>query len=230
MHNPAPELIVVCGLRAEARLVAAPTVRAIAGGGDPVRLESEMRQAFAQGARAVLSFGLAAGLDPGMAPGMIVIADEVLAGPHRFATDRAWSERMRRSIETAVRAAIAGVDSPLVPTRDKLALYAATAAAAADMESHVAGRLALQAGLPFAVLRVIGDPAQRSLPPAAIVGMRTDGRIDPMAVLASLLAHPGQLPALIGLAADTYRAMRALRGARSELGPNLGWSAPRVRR
>ncbi len=36
----------------------------------------------------------------------------------------------------------------------------------------------LQHGLPFAVLRVVADPQERDLPPAALAGMRADGTTD----------------------------------------------------
>jgi adenosylhomocysteine nucleosidase len=222
---PAPFLLVATGLRAEARVADGPQVRAIASGGDPVRLQGEILAAFADGARAVLSFGLASGLDPGLAPGSIVIADQVLSGQHRYICDRPWSERMRQAIGTAVACPVAGVDGPLVRTRDKLALHDATLAVAADMESHVAGKAAARAGLPFAVLRVVCDPAQRTLPQAALAGMRADGRVHPVAVLASLLRNPAQLPALLGVAGDARQAMQVLRRCRQRLGPGLGWQA-----
>jgi hypothetical protein len=48
------------------------------------------------------------------------------------------------------------------------------------------------------------------VPPAALAGMGKDGSVDVLAVLASLARAPGQLPAMIGLAADTRRAMAEL--------------------
>ena len=73
------------------------------------------------------------------------------------------------------------------------------------------------------MLRVIADPAEREIPSAALVGMRSDGGIDVLAVLASLLEHPGQLPALLRLAADTRRAMAELLRCHNLLGPGLGF-------
>ena len=47
-------------------------------------------------------------------------------------------------------------------------MFDKTGAFAADMESHVVARIANERQLPFAVLRVIADPANQRLPPAAI--------------------------------------------------------------
>ena len=54
-------------------------------------------------------------------------------------------------------------------------------------------RIAAELALPFAVLRVIADPAERALPPAALAGMRTDGGMDVGAVLASLAKSPAPI-------------------------------------
>jgi hypothetical protein len=91
------------------------------------------------------------------------------------------------------------------------------------MESHVAARLAAERGLPFAVLRVIADSAAREIPPAALAGMGKDGRIDVLAVLVALRRAPGQLPALVGLAADTRRAMAELFRCHRLVGPGFGF-------
>jgi adenosylhomocysteine nucleosidase len=91
------------------------------------------------------------------------------------------------------------------------------------MESHFAARLALRTGRPFAALRVICDPAERALPPAALVGMKPDGRVDLAALLASLLRNPRQLPDLIRVASDARVALSVLTRCRTVLGPELGW-------
>jgi adenosylhomocysteine nucleosidase len=91
------------------------------------------------------------------------------------------------------------------------------------MESQIAAELAARHRLPFAALRVIADPVERQLPPAALVGMRQDGEIDLAAVIASLARNPTQLRALMGLAFDTKRAFAALLRCNDLLGPRLGF-------
>jgi adenosylhomocysteine nucleosidase len=219
-------LVVVTGLLAEARVARQAPGRTIAAGADMNRLEAELDRALSAGAEAVLSFGLAAGLQPGRAPGTLVIPAEVVGGTHRFATDVRWSERLRAALSGADSQPLAGVDSPLIRSADKLHLHSATGAVAADMESHVAAGMAQRAGRPFAVLRVISDPAERGLPPAAVVGMKADGRIDLVAVIGSIAREPGQLPDLARVAADAGVALKVLGRCRRVLGPELGWAAP----
>jgi len=54
-------------------------------------------------------------------------------------------------------------------------------------------------GVPFAACRVIIDPAERTLPPAALVGMRADGRPDVFAVVRSLCQQPRQMFFILAL-------------------------------
>ena len=112
---------------------------------------------------------------------------------------------------------LAGVDGPVVGAGDKAALHRKTGAVAADMESHVAARLAALHGLPFAAIRVVADPAGRTLPPAALVGMRPDGATDIASVLRALGRAPGQLPALIRTGLDARAAFAALKACRRGL-------------
>jgi hypothetical protein len=89
------------------------------------------------------------------------------------------------------------------------------------MESHIAARAAAAHNLPFAVLRVICDPADRTLPPAALVGMKPDGSIDYEAVLRSVMSHPQQLLSLLYLVRDSAIAFRTLLRCRNFLGDGL---------
>ncbi len=91
---------------------------------------------------------------------------------------RLWIERLERSGERLTDAILAGVDAPLVAPTEKAALRAATGAAAADMESHLAAAFAATRRVPFAALRVVCDPAERGLPPLAAEALRPDGTLD----------------------------------------------------
>src|SRR5262249_10343780 len=117
---------------------------------------------------------------------------------------------------------LTGVDAPVVDAASKEALHKRTGAAAVDMESHVAAEVAATRKLPFAACRVIIDPAQRTLPPAALVGMNPDGSTNLSGVLRSLAQHPAQLPQLIRTALDALIARTALLRGRRTLGEFFG--------
>ena len=101
---------------------------------------------------------------------------------------------------------------------DKRALHESAGTVAVDMESHIAAKIAARHGVPFAACRVIIDPAERTLPPAALVGMRADGRPDVFAVIRSLCQQPRQVFALLRVVADAHAARSALFRGRRRLG------------
>ena len=216
-------LVVVCGLAAEARIAAGPGIVVIAGGGDRHRLAAEI-EAAAPGARGIVSFGVAGGLSPKLAPGDILLADTIVAPDGtRYDTDIAWRRAIAgtlgASLKSAPWLAFAGVDTPLADVAGKTALHRATGAAIVDMESHIVANLAARHGLALAAVRVVTDPARRALPHAATVGMRADGKVDLAAILLSLGKNPGQLPGLIRTGLDARVAFAALLRCRQLLGP-----------
>jgi len=144
-----------------------------------------------------------------------------VSGLFRFGDGGAWRP-IAHGAGRPLLADIAGVGAPVADAAAKTALFAATGAAAVDMESAVVARAAQRHGLPFAILRVIADPAHRPLPGAALVAMGADGEVDLVAVLRALILDPRQLPALIRLARDSRGAFAALGRARAALGEDFG--------
>lgn len=177
--------------------MARPEATVIAGGGDGPRLEREL-EAASPHAGLILSSGLAGALDP-----KLVVGDVVLDGPASLI------EQLRAALPGAHVGRIMGSDIPIGSSAAK-AEARRSGAIAVDMESHIARRVAARHGLPCVVVRVISDGADHPLPPAASAGMKRDGRVAIGAVLASLVRHPRQLPALIRTARDAQTALRAL--------------------
>jgi adenosylhomocysteine nucleosidase len=222
--SPLP-ILVVTGLTREARIASGPGIAIVQTGGHPARLRAVLKER-ASAYRAVVSFGIAGGLDPALLPGNIVIAREVVAGGERWpshpAVVRLWAHRLENGGERITIAAIAGADAPLLAASDKGILRATKEAAVVDMESHVAAGFAATRGLPFAAIRVVCDPAGRTLPPLAAEALRPDGSLDIAAIVGSLARRPAQIAALPRLARDASAAFAALRRVRAALGPGFG--------
>ena len=108
-----------------------------------------------------------------------------------------------------VRGGLAGVEQVIAATACKAALHSETGAAAVDMESHIAAAYAAEAGLPFAALRVISDPASRALPALAMAAIKPNGDIDLRKVLRGVARNPPTLRALVSTGIDFNRALRA---------------------
>jgi adenosylhomocysteine nucleosidase len=216
-------VLAVSGLAVEARIAAGPGVRTIASGGDAQRLAHALEAHIAQGAVALISFGIAGGLAEQLEPGTTLVARNIVTHRTRVPVDAAWSRALHEHLPGAIVADLAGADAILHQPLDKRALHRATGAAAVDMESHVVAAIATAHRLPFAAFRVIADPVRRSLPHAALVGLRPNGRVDHRAVVLSLARKPHQLPGLLRTAADARAALRALSRGRRLLGLGLAY-------
>jgi len=214
-------ILAATGLQRERRIVAGPDVEAIAGGGDPARLEA-MLERFADRASGIISIGIAGALAPGLQVGQWVVADAVLVDGEPMPIDRAWTSRLAARLPEAARGLLLGANAMVADATQKASLHSTTGALAVDMESHIVARVARRHRLPFAAARVVSDAAHRSLPPAVRVGMKSDGGMDLSAVLRSLLAEPSQLPALIRTGFEAERGFRALLRGRRRLGRRLG--------
>ncbi|MCB9958995.1 MAG: nucleoside phosphorylase [Rhodospirillaceae bacterium] len=195
----------ITGMVAEARCLP-PGLPAGVSGGDPGRAEALARAAVAAGAEMLLSTGLAGGLDPALRTGDVV-AGTWVTGPGDI--DAPCPATV--PVPGAVAAVILGVDGPAATAAQKAELYARTQAAVVDMESHRVARAAVEGDVLFAVLRVVLDPADLAIPQAALCGLGPEGRTRPGTVLRALARRPGELPALVGLAWRTRRALAVLR-------------------
>ncbi len=208
---------VLTGLAAEARLIrraATDTLPLLAcAGADCVRARREAEFLIAGGAEALISFGLAGGLDPRHRAGLVILGESVLLpSGGSIATDRAWREAVQAQaggIDIAV-GPIAGSDELVAHAVQKSALAARTGAAAVDMESHVLAEAASAAGLPLLVVRAIADTADQSLPPSVRGSIGPDGRVRVRSVAARLLASPRQVPHVLRLRRNAVAALEAL--------------------
>ncbi len=208
----------ITGLAAEARIARRHGLDAVATGGIEAQVLEAAGRLIAEGADALLSFGIAGALAPDLVPGSLLLPRAVIAEDgSRLAVDEARRARAEATLAASgLRAAsgdVLGASAPAASSARKEALHAATGAIAIDLESHLVARAASRAGKPFLVLRAIADPASRALPEAALIGLDASGRPALNRVLLSVLRNPRQIPALLRLAGDTRRALLALGSA-----------------
>jgi adenosylhomocysteine nucleosidase len=159
----------------------------------------------AEGAQALVSFGLAGGLEPALRPGDLILPREIVEHGVVFIADAALAARFGG---LTLHRLLAG--DVVVPDAASKRAARALGFDAVDLESGAVARVAQEHGLPFAVVRAICDPAERDLPPAAMVGLNQKGAIALVRVLGSLFRYPGQLRDLIALGGDVTRARKTL--------------------
>ncbi len=173
------------------------------------------------GCRSIISFGVAGGLAPDLNPGDCIIASGIIDYPTLRPTDPLWSTKLLELIPDARHGAILGVSAVVSDPGDKRRLAERTGAIAVDMELHLVARLAASHGLSFAAVRVVIDPANRIVPPAALLAMAPGGATDVSAMLWEILTRPSQLATLMRIVADAYAARAALVRLRRVLGPDF---------
>jgi adenosylhomocysteine nucleosidase len=209
-------MIVVVGLAFEARIAARSAHKVVCASANR-DLAAKLHDAIDGDCRGLVSFGIAGGLRADLAPGTCVVASEVVEDRIRYPSDRAWSLDLLQALPGSLYGIVAGRPEPVATAAAKAALHAATGAVAADMESHVVARVAAQRGLPMVALRIICDPADRTLPDGAVRAVRADGTADIATVLRSLVRSPEQIPLYIRLARDAHAARMMLKRCRRAL-------------
>ena len=212
-------LAFIVGLKAEARLVDG---RVFVGGGHSGGAARAAADAIDSGATALVSFGLAGGLCPGLSAGVVAMPRRLLWRGRQLTTDPGLSAALGGySVDVAF-----ACERVVSAAAEKARLWRETGAAIVDIESGPVAEEALRAGVPFAVLRAVCDPAWRDLPPAALAALDHAGLIGIRRVVGSLLRRPAQVGGLLALARDAALARRALLGRLAQVkatGVLPGW-------
>ena len=210
-------VLVVTGVAREARSASGSGIETICSGGSPANLRRLLMKEPLPDITAVISFGIAGGLNPALIPGHVIVADAIVSRIHRWPTDAAMTDALIAQIQAAemsvLRASIAGVDEALLDPQAKAISRQRTGGAIVDMESHIAAEYAAERKLPFAALRVVCDPADRALPPLVNEALHPDGKINYKGVFSSLMQQPGQVGDLFRLMFDSQTAFAALEKA-----------------
>ncbi len=164
------------------------------------------------GAGALVSWGMAGGLDPELPAGTIclplnVISDEGAS----FETNPHWRSLVDAAVGArgVVHGALLSRPRPLDSIANKASAFRSSAALAVDMESLAVADVAARHGLPFIAVRVIVDTAADELPQSVAAASR-GGQVSIGRLLARLLRAPQDIPSLWRLSMRYRTAMRAL--------------------
>lgn len=177
------------------------------------------------GAQALISWGVAGGLAPHLEAGVLLLPQRVqyLEG-EEYWVDPHWRQCLLDRLEdklTLSSAPLHHTETVLSSPEEKARLYRHSGCVAVDMESVAVGKVANQAGVPFLVIRAIADPAQIALPATALSALNTQGRLQPLALLASLLSRPEDVLGLWQLAKHFRAARATLQTVVAQVGPTL---------
>jgi adenosylhomocysteine nucleosidase len=177
--------------------------------------ELAARRLIDAGATALMSFGLAGGLDPRLRAGSIILPIEVISRDGvRFVTSTGWRERLSAALSTQQRQVTAGAllcsATAIDAVADKTAAFRDTGAVAVDMESSGVAAAAAAHDLPFIAVRVVIDTAADAVPRAVVAASRA-GQLKIWRLIGGLAQAPSELAGMIRLAWRYRAAMRSLR-------------------
>jgi adenosylhomocysteine nucleosidase len=170
------------------------------------RAAAAAARAIESGARVLVSWGLAGGLDGAVAPGTVVAPRRVRTeAGDSLAVDGAWHSSLVALADEFVLDCgdLVSVSTALESPEAKRAVAAATRAVAVDMESAAIAAVAAQARVPFVALRVVVDGASDALPRGAEQWIDERGERRAMATLRAVASWRQWRP-LITLA-NRYR-------------------------
>jgi adenosylhomocysteine nucleosidase len=169
----------------------------IAGPGAPTA-QVTVDRLIAEGAEAILSFGLAGGLDPSIPPGALIVPEGVLLpesdGLKVLETDRRWRNRLVNLLSSGSEVRenpLLCSFEPVLGVADKAKLHQDSEAGAVDMESALIARAAANRSVPFLALRAVSDCAATAIPAAAASAMTQGGRLNIWPIIVALAT--GQL-------------------------------------
>lgn len=192
-------------------------VRLIVAGIGYERAAAASRCLVEQGARLLVSWGVAGGLSPLLKPGDILLPPEVVAQDYQWSVDAAWRERFERALEPCgcvVSGKLWCSPAPMASVAGKAAL-ATQDLAAVDMESAAVAAVAASVGVPFVAVKVICEPAHHEIPAAALQMIGPTGHTRLRGIPGVVLAGPQSWRQMLALRSDFSIARRTLRRAAS---------------
>ncbi len=175
-----------------------------------------------EGAGALVSWGTAGALGPGLPGDAVLPATIVHDDGARLDTDPHWRAALAAVLQGPANGdCLLSSERPVRTPEDRRRLHAELGAGAVDMESWAIGCVAREAGLPFIAVRVIADAAGATIPGVALRGVDRYGRPQGFRLLGGLLRQPGALVHLLRLSRAFGQALKTLRVIAATAGPGL---------
>lgn len=202
---------VLVGMQSEAKLARHLYPAAIeASGATKEGAKAALNRLIAANVTSIVSFGFAAGLDPLIKAGTILLPNIIHVEGKDYTSDSALRLKLGSEKSKIKLGALLHSDEIITSAAEKQKLFEKTGCVSVDMESGIVAKYCHEHNIPFAVLRVVCDSASRDLPPLACMALSHDGKLNTFKMIRNLLTNPGQISSLIKLGVDAGIAHRQL--------------------
>jgi adenosylhomocysteine nucleosidase len=181
------------------------------------------RWLISQGAKALVSIGLAGGLSPGLKAGHLIIAENVRTMDCKNNKGCWTADKIGIAHARAVFASenvpvkygtVMTTSEGILTVSQKESLFRKTGALAVNMESSGVAQAATEKNIPFFTMAAVCDPAEETVPQALYSCLGKKGKVQPFTLLRNLTQTPS-------LSIDMRRLGRHFKVARKALGK--GW-------
>ncbi|MBL0337741.1 MAG: hypothetical protein IPP67_00775 [Rhodospirillaceae bacterium] len=207
------EIAIIVGMGLEAALLKDfPQKFVGVAGGNEKKVKSLTQGFIEQQVEGLVSFGFAGGLDPDLDVGTVIVAKSVatLSG-QEILTSAKWGNKIGAQLGGFYSTGtILGSKYPIIDPQQKIDVFHQTNAVAVDMESYAMAEIAHAYQIPFTIIRVILDPAQKKIHPKIAALFQADGKIDSKGIIKILLKEPKLLKEFLDLGRQFYLARRRL--------------------
>jgi hypothetical protein len=203
---------ILCGLESEA--VIARNIKnaiVVCAGARPENARTLARELVQKGAKRLISFGVAGGLQTGLPLGALIIGSHIMSPNGKWDCDMTYAQNLKGKLSHAHIGGVWGSEI-LVPTAgDKKELHQKSGCMIVDMESQCAAEVAAEAKLPLAVVRSVCDSATMDVPDVLMVSINPDGHIDYLRAAWHVIRHPLEIPDLFHVSRGLNRGLGALK-------------------
>jgi adenosylhomocysteine nucleosidase len=222
-ESPAARIAIIAALELEAgiprRLCGSqcPTIYVSGPGRERARIVAE--RAIADGAEAILSWGLAGGLNETAPTGTVLLPEAVIGADGQWPSDRVWRERLAVALANRFvlnQQPLVSTEHILTTLQDKSTTASESGASAVDMESAAIAQVATEHGVAFVVLRVVADGPRDELPVNVATLVTADGHTR-LRGLVGMVTSLHRLRLLLALARHSHAARRRLGAVIQEL-------------
>lgn len=222
-----PGLCIKCGMSAEvatAKQAASFDTLVLSGIMDVAAFEAQVPSTVT----GILSFGLCGGLVPGLPVGGVALANVLIDGKTIYRPNGLWTGRLAQALGVKPVPYFSTGEFDLADTPDQRAeLHTLYGASAIDDESGPMAQFAQRRGIPFAILRVVSDAYNDTVPLAARHAINPDGSSNVGSIIAWLEAHPDQagteLWDLVKIAGDYNQSLSVLVQCGQQVGEWFQW-------
>ena len=163
---------------------------------------------------ALVSWGVAGALDPGLVSGDTVLPVQVRdSEQHVYAADHAWHAALKSRLEQQrlfADGTILSVQDVQHDVRSKSDLHQATQALAVDMESAAVARVAQNANKPFVVVRTIFDSMSMRIPASSTNATDQYGQVSIPKLVSGLIRKPAEVLQYPQMIASFAKAKKSL--------------------